>query len=481
MGNTVVLFLFIFTFPQLGQAADPFLGCQYFCKSQFPDNPRAYDNCLVQTQIEKFCGKKPGAAKNVPVPEPRPQQDSGGAGGSGSVCKTRFDELREKCELTTSDAAGSCDEENNVSIKNSSTNAQNTTKGSSDAVQQACGQSGEISNSAKSAMTDYRNNCAGALGTCKEACSELKEFLRDNTCWSELGFSANSSQEFAESKMNSCESFQSQVDDADQSISNYQNTASGSEACQMASMGTPSAEEASKESEKPKTFCEMNPAYPGCASKSADCNDPSQANNKVCVCSRNPNNPLCSGGSQSAGNSSLGSSAIDSESRLPSSQADLGMGNSPDIPTLSHAKLPGAGGGEAIDGRQGGASVGSSTVGSGSTPGLGGGGNSEEGDPQVPGKSGTYGGSGGAGSAYGAGGGGSADGSAAGRASSRNGLNHVYGNPDLRQFLPGGLQDPKLRMQGNSGVGHDGITGPHSSNWLKIQNRFQILRHTLEP
>jgi hypothetical protein len=47
--------------------------------------------------------------------------------------------------------------------------------------------------------------------------------------------------------------------------------------------------------------------------------------------------------------------------------------------------------------------------------------------------------------------------------------------PSLRDFLPGGGLDPKRANRGLAGIsGPDGITGPHSDIWKKVQNRYQI-------
>ncbi|MBV2168846.1 MAG: hypothetical protein KUL82_09075, partial [Bdellovibrio sp.] len=52
-------------------------------------------------------------------------------------------------------------------------------------------------------------------------------------------------------------------------------------------------------------------------------------------------------------------------------------------------------------------------------------------------------------------------------------------NPDLKKFLPGGQFDPKRGVSGLAGP--DGITGPHSNIWQKIQNRYQVMMPTLLP
>jgi hypothetical protein len=46
--------------------------------------------------------------------------------------------------------------------------------------------------------------------------------------------------------------------------------------------------------------------------------------------------------------------------------------------------------------------------------------------------------------------------------------------------LPGGKFDPRAR--GIAGIsGPDGITGPHSNIWQKIQNRYQAEKPKLIP
>ncbi len=56
------------------------------------------------------------------------------------------------------------------------------------------------------------------------------------------------------------------------------------------------------------------------------------------------------------------------------------------------------------------------------------------------------------------------------------------GTPDLRQFLPGGANDPN-RHRGIAGqfIGRDGMTGPHSDIWKNINNRYQNKRASLLP
>ena len=117
-------------------------------------------------------------------------------------------------------------------------------------------------------------------------------------------------------------------------------------------------------------------------------------------------------------------------------------------------------------------------MGGGGGGGASGGAAGEEGlEDGVQVNAGFYGGGGSfGGSGYG---GGSGERNAAGMAGAA-GAAKGKGGPDLSKFLPGGQYDPKLRGLAGSG-GPDGITGPHSNIWQKIQNRYRVMSPTLLP
>jgi hypothetical protein len=50
---------------------------------------------------------------------------------------------------------------------------------------------------------------------------------------------------------------------------------------------------------------------------------------------------------------------------------------------------------------------------------------------------------------------------------------------DLKQFLPGGKQDPSRSLAGISGP--DGITGPNSDIWLKVNTRYRSVGPSMKP
>lgn len=461
----VVLLLFVYS--------TSFADCADQCRAQYADYKAGISSCIASCSAPTQTRTTPKKKKEE---EEKKQEDQPAAGSS---CQSQYQQLKDSCLSTTETTAQSCDENNSPELQQTGGQAQqqSTAPGSDDAaVQQACGQAGGLSQSAKKAMTSFRDSCSGALEQCRSACSELATFLREPTCLSAIGKSQATAETEASSLERDCTRHQAEVDSAEKSISNYSNTGTGAAACQAAAAGTSAPKEAEEENEK-KTFCDANPSYPGCANSqaAANCDDPSQANNKVCVCSKNPGHAMCLG-TQSMEQSSV-SNSVDSDSRLPSSQADIGGGDNPDLPGINMGERVGGEDGVGIDGRQGGAAVGNSSVGGGSGSSQRSAGSSGEGPPIIPGGSGTYGGGGSGGMGYASG---SSAAYAAAGARSGNKVT-ADGSPDLRQFLPGGRLDPRREQGMAGGVGKDGITGPHSSNWDKIKNRYEMLKGTLAP
>lgn len=134
--------------------------------------------------------------------------------------------------------------------------------------------------------------------------------------------------------------------------------------------------------------------------------------------------------------------------------------------------------GEDIGGAKGGAGVAGGGSGQGGDSSGGSGGGKKEGllSNILSGFFGGGGGSGGGGFKSWFGGGNKGD------AYSGNQPKARKGTPDLRQFLPGGANDPN-RHRGIAGqfIGRDGMTGPHSDIWKNINNRYQNKRASLLP
>ncbi|KYG67151.1 hypothetical protein AZI86_09065 [Bdellovibrio bacteriovorus] len=404
--------------------------------------------------------------------------DQDAAERAAALCRSQYQSARQSCESAISSAGGTCDSGSDAEL-NAAAAAAGKSQNTTSMVQLACSEAGGVSNSAKNALTGFRKRCSSAAESCSSACAELSSFLQNNpSCYSAIGLNQSSAQSLAQSKNASCESYQGKVSEADRAISNYGNTSAGAAACQMATLGGQSAGSAGAASVGILPFCQANPSYPGCSSAaSLNCNDPSQSNNKICVCSRNPNDALCVGSLNAEHVSSFAGGSVDSSSRI-SNAANPNTGDLPDVPGLQHAPLPSGGDVQGIDGRQGGAGVGSSTVGSGGgLPKA----NPEPLDEEFLSGVGSAGGGRGGMLAYARMPSSSGnDGSSVGKKDSTDSKNQM---PDLRRFLPGGFADPRGNngMTGSVRIGVDGITGPHSNIWQKIQNRYQIIQGTLEP
>ncbi len=210
-----------------------------------------------------------------------------------------------------------------------------------------------------------------------------------------------------------------------------------------------------------------------------DCNSVAGKSNQVCICQANPNLPSC-GGSQfaagGAGKSNYNDGADGVDPGLGNFGGDgLGGGAYGDnIPPGSFS--PTGGGGPSRAGQGG------SSGGHGGGGGGGGGGN-----PKTAGKGGAPAGSGlntkilsGFASATGAAGGYRPSGGGYNSPSTSGGVGAPSNAAvDLKKFLPGGQMDPARGIAGISGP--DGITGPNTNLWEKVNIRYQEFSAKLMP
>ncbi len=396
-------------------------------------------------------------------------------GNSAENCFATYDRLLQECRASVEETSHTCDEKNDSGMNSVAGTASQIAlmmgQQTASSIQAACSKMASLSQAANAALAAYRLNCSNSISSCRSACSEVKSFVEKNaSCLSmasaeSTGAVISQMQAPAEAELNKCNNYQSNVSQATQAIQNYGATSANASQCASLTAGDSPVSE----------LCKANPNYPGCSPAApVDCSKPEMATtNKVCICAKNPQDPACMFAQKAGGDTIVGS--VDSSSRLNNKADASSMGE--DLfgtPSISHGK-PGSGGGESIDGSQGGGSVGGGGAGSGS-PASGVAGGAIAGENSVGVNGGFYGGGGGRlfGSGSGAGGG-AVGGGYGGRAS--NGA--VPAGPDLKKFLPGGQFDPK---RGVSGVGGpDGITGPHSNIWQKIQNRYQVMMPTLLP
>lgn len=403
------------------------------------------------------------------------------ANTNGPTCQQQFSQLREQCHTQQSDTAYTCDEKNDSGMSGVTDTAAQLAlmmgQQTSASIQAACSKMADFTQAANGALAAYRLVCSNSINSCKSACTEAKNYLNQNqqcvTGGNQLTYSNLMTS--VDNDIKICNNYTSKVNEAQQAIQNYGATSANASQCASLTQGTGSA---------PVTeFCKANPTHVSCAGVAAvDCTNPTQATtNKVCVCARNPNDPMCSNSQKAGGGDAAGvaGGSIDSTSRLAkgSDNVDLG-GDVPGLPLPSPGALS-SGSSQGVDGSQGGGTVGGGSGGGsgGSASSGGGGGSADENGANVNG--GFYGGGGGSGKFGGSYGGGGDGSGARGVAGGAGGIPGAKGGPDLRKFLPGGQYDPKRGLSGMSGT--DGITGPHSNIWQKIQNRYKVMSPTLLP
>jgi hypothetical protein len=203
-----------------------------------------------------------------------------------------------------------------------------------------------------------------------------------------------------------------------------------------------------------------------------DCSTTAGQSNPVCICQINPSAPQCA--SDTSGfNAGIGSG---------SGGADAG--------NLDLSKFGGPGG--FGDGGTGifpaGAGPGEGGLGGSLQKGGSGRGNAQESGGGSNGRGGAAaGGPGGSGintkiiggyGVGGSGGGGSGGGSGYSRGNT-GGYGAGAGNPNLKQYLPGGKMDPSRSIAGETGP--DGITGPNTDIWKKVKTRYFAKKPSLLP
>lgn len=372
-----------------------------------------------------------------------------------------YQELVSACVAATKEANNSCDDSQNSGLDQAQQAIVVLGRQSSSSVFNACTSMGKIAQTANAATAAYQASCQNSVSSCNTACSKALAYFNQNK--NQLALVGATSDDVQESRK-TCAGFQNKADLAQQALQNFLNTSMQAKSCSLLTAGT--------------DLCKNNPNLAGCAGASnVDCTKPEMASNKVCICSKNPNDPSClsTASTSGASNVTTGSSTSSSTIASKTGASDL-SGDINGLPTISQAKADSSGVGGTVDGKQGGGANlgGDSGFGGGAGAGAGGARGAAESQSVNAGFYGGGGGSSGSGSSYR---GGSGVGGYAG--SGMNGKS-ADGLPNLRQFLPGGQFDPKARgLAGASGP--DGITGPHSDIWQKIQNRYQLLGPSLMP
>ncbi|UYL10122.1 hypothetical protein B9G69_005960 [Bdellovibrio sp. SKB1291214] len=386
---------------------------------------------------------------------------------AGAACG-QLATYKQKCETELAETASNCDEKGNQGMNNVSSMAGQVALAfgaqSASSIQAACSSSAALSAAANAALAAYRLTCSSSIQDCSTSCNAYVNYAKSCAASNPAMQSAYVS---AQEAPRQCSNYTAKIGEAQQAMTNIAQTAANASQCASLTSadGTVSPE-----------ICAANPTMAGCSTTLMDCNNPSMATNKVCICSKTPSDPACLGTSSVVGGDT-GLSGIDNSGRLASTASSTDMTGDLYNPSIEQAALNNSGGAEDVGGKQGG---GVSFGGSGS--GAGGASGSGKGDGTAAEKAigvnaGYYGS--GSGGAFGGGGSDGSGGSGGAYNPNAPGAAAGKGGPDLRQFLPGG------KMSGARGVagatGPDGITGPHSDIWKKVNNRYQVMSPSLLP
>lgn len=332
--------------------------------------------------------------------------------------------------------------------------------------QVACSKLGQLLPLVSAGIAAFQGYCSKGYFSCRSSCSDAYELQREMSIKGLSAVSNYINSNITDAKKD-CTELQRTLTSAAQNATVALTSLFNTQQCQDGSQDLIG------------NFCRQNPSSSICGQQqvAVDCNDANYAySNTVCICQRNPRDSRC--GNNVAGgvmqsSSGAGAGGKDGSPTNPAAGLDPGgMGVDPfsDV-TPGQAKnggmanLPVGG-----PGRQGG--------------GISGGGTGS-------GQQGAQGAAGGSnlntkvlGGYMGGNGGGYGGGSYSGRSGDDNGGggNSRFGggpNVNLNAFRPPGGMDPKRNLAGVTGP--DGLTGPNSNNWEKVNIRYGNKKGTFHP
>lgn len=400
------------------------------------------------------------------------QQSTNGRGSDtyGAACVEATDSAKKECNFEDSPDA-------KVAIGMANMMRQQLKAATMSSVEAMCSKMGSITQAMDGAVAAFSGYCSTAYSSCSSACTsdieELKSAIAANPANKAV---LEERLEEVRTSSIACRKLAGNIQDVTSNIGSY--AAVEAAKSQYCKEGTSTLAQ----------ICKTDPNNMLCKNGgTTNCADPNvAASSVVCICQANPADPRC--GAQQrvglqAGTNSNGASSGGGADGAEALGDFGGMGGD------------GIGGANGIGGNMDSGSSGSprAGIGGGRGGGLGGGGGGSNGRAGA--------GSGGAGSnagnginakiltGYGVGGatGAGARGGYGGPAGSGAGGPNRYGvaggaggkGVDLRKFLPGGEMDPSRGLAGVSGP--DGITGPNTDIWKKIQMRYYSVSPSLLP
>ena len=362
-----------------------------------------------------------------------------------AACQTKVAAAIQACSTSLQSASSDCDDSQNSGLSQAKQVATALGSATSTSVAAACSNMAKVSEVMNAAIGAYELSCSSSVESCGSACATALSTY--NSCVSSGYVNASAKTAITENQK-TCSGLSQKAAAAQTALTNAVQTAIAAKNCSSLTSGSTLSTDFT--------------------SSVVDCTNTEMASNTVCICAANPNATACLN-TTSANSATLASTSA--ASRLSTSSDSLGdLYGTGDI---AQGTMPNITDGAAVDGKQGnGAMLSNSPDGAAAATAKKAGLTTNTDTLDV--NAGFYGGGNGGGfSATSASGGGTIsleDAKAAKGA----------GQPDLRQFLPGGAIGPQSR--GLAGVsGPDGITGPNSDIWQKIQNRYKVIQPSLIP
>lgn len=380
--------------------------------------------------------------------------------------------LGESCKKDTADAVSECKFDNTPELKPvmaiaTGIKAQLNQNAASPAV--LCSKMGNMAQALDAAVGAFQGYCSTSYAKCQQSCeadlTEAKSYVENPTYAS----MAEEAVKTIKENQKKCAALSSNINDVAQNIGNYAQL----EQMKSATCGQLTADPNA-------ALCKANPNLVICKTTIANCSDPTYAaSNTICICQKNPGDSRCG----STANSAMANLASKSYSdNGPGADGTAGAGDfggmggdfSGGVNNVDALAGKPADGGAGPRGGAGKVGLDVGGGGQGGGRGAGGGGGGSGINAKIIGGYGFGGGTGGYGTGSGNGSGSNQPG-----VYRRGGLGANGKGVDLRQFMPGGRMDPSRALAGVSGP--DGITGPNTDIWKKINVRYFSVSPSLLP
>lgn len=392
------------------------------------------------------------------------KQNTGDFGPSEGRIPPAIDAAIQKCSQDTNVAKSDCDQDQDAGVQGAQSQISNfaVNMGSNMGIAGACTGIGKLVAGANAAVAYFAQSCSSSREACVTSCQNARSAVTAKYSRYEVSGPGADAQEQVTTLLQTCKDLDAKIQQATQAINNTMGTLQGAQNC-------------AKQTDPAFTaYCASNPMAIGCSpAETTDCSNPSiAASNPICICKNNPRSASCTGASaklmgdgggsiNSASTSSTAGGIPTGSPGLDNLMNDANWAGNPDLKAskgLSEEVGGKKGGRPLMDGAAGSADGGGDKTRGGGASGQG-----------ITVNAGFRGGGGGGG--WGSPG---SDNGRGGYVPPAATQARAMG-PNLRDFLPGGGLDPKSANRGLAGIsGPDGITGPHSDIWKKVQNRYQI-------